>query len=287
MVLCHREIGENIFFLNGMEVFMKRALKFLVILGLILSLSACDALFTFNAFSSLEKMSVLPSEKDAATMTTEEYVLKAESPTFFEALSDPANVEIKTAVLTNLETTFMDPATPPAEVQQAALVYAAVQLETSGAAEVVNNAVSLISDLGSLTSLESAPDLGVALSGLVSQLIPADVLSDPVALNTMIDALIAANDAYVAYGNVLLSDPSAPVPDNVNPGEIAMNALICAAISAIDVPVGTNLGDVLTDLLNGEPLTVTLGFTLPDLSATSYLGLMLGDAGIDLGAMPL
>jgi hypothetical protein len=195
-----------------------------------LSFAGCSALFEFNAFSSLDvpaapKLSdyqgtdgLARLEKDLSSAAVVAR-LKAD-PTTTKQIEDYLSA-------TYGVTTFGDPATATAEQRTAAALYADLFLKTTSGDRLVNNVVTTI-----MTQQSFDGDIESILSGVV----PADVIHDPVAFEAMLNAFVEARIAYQQIG-ASLAPPGVP-PEGMNMGDIAQKAavayLIVAVVSAVE-----------------------------------------------------
>jgi len=107
--------------------------------------------------------------------------------------------------------------------KRAAVLYADLHLEASGAVEAVKNASALLSqDLDSL-SFASAEEVVDFLQELIPQIIPPEALSSGDAFAALLDGFQDAWSGYEAFGSELGADPA--VPQAVNLGDVTQKAL--------------------------------------------------------------
>ncbi len=192
--------------------------------------SSCDAFFTTNLFK--EAGMGQESAADIASKSSADLAKDASSSgpdsTFYQVLTeDPAT---KAAVLATLADTYTS-STDPAAVQAAAAAAAKIELVTTGADELVNNMVGVLSDLpsGGFDYMSSA-DVVAALDTLI----PPDLLSSQTAFTAAIQALLDAKTALDLMGASVGADGVAEI-GTATVGSAAQAALVASVLDAIDL----------------------------------------------------
>lgn len=206
-------------------------------------LAGCSAFFSFNAFKGLDK----PTPPTASEFEGPGGLAKLAS-----ALNSPAIVALLTAdtttteeIETYLSTTYLSAPLTTADQQQAAALYADLNLETTSGNVLVNNIVSLV---------VSGGGGGQTIQQMLQGIVPANVASDPVAFSNMVDGLVAAAAAYQLLG---ASVP--PAPPGMNMGDVAQKAAVAYLMQSVVYQIGggtANASQQMFNLLNGQPNTV-------------------------------
>jgi hypothetical protein len=257
-----------------------------------LSLSSCDAFFSTNLFKAAGLGQISAADlagKSSAELTAAAYSADGQPSTaFFDALAGDAGA--KADVLATLTATYTT-SSDPAALQEAAALAAQIELITTGANDLVNNVVGLLSSGTSLSSMSSSADIVDAAKALI----PADLASNKADFAAAITALLDSSTAYTALGASITADG---VSGDVDLGTAAQSAVMAAFLGGIDpasvddpatgLPY-TNSADLLWDLVQGTPGVDTTGlgggFTPPDFSSGTPLGDLVGAAGIDTSAL--
>ena len=210
---------------------MARVKSIALILLPLLLLGGCSALFDFNLFKALglDKTAAPKASDYQGAGGLDKLADDLSSPAVIEALkNDPAAKAELEAFLQGLITGGVD--TP--EEQQAALLFADLELKTTSGEEFVNNIV---------TALMSSIDTSVKVVDLLKSIIPADVAGDKTKFTAMITGLLSANAMYFALGQGIDSDaggdgvvdPGKSLPPGANVGDIAQKAGVAFLANAI------------------------------------------------------
>lgn len=257
-----------------------KALVFAVALSLLFV--SCDSFFNTNLFKSagLGQVSAAKLQGEtSAELVDDAYDANGDPSTaFFDALAGDSSV--KAEVLATLEATYTSPSASPAAIQEAASLAAQIEIVTTGGDGLVNNLAAHYEDFLSVSTIEGAVDL-------VQSLVPDGLASDPTAFKAAIDALLSANDAFVALGDSILA-PDGFVGD-LNIGTAAQSALAAAALTAIesDLPgTYTDTATYLWDLMQGTTTDYPASFSL-DTAASTPLGGILSAAGLTIDPINL
>jgi len=193
-------------------------------------LGGCAELFEFNLFQSLDPVT-LPTVEELSAMPEGEALdyLEEElsSPAFVEKLvKDPT---VLPAVEGLLYDTMNDPAADPDSRKRAAVLYANLRLEASGAVAAVNNVSRLLGqDLGSLNFATSGDVLDF-LEDLLPQIIPEAALASREAFDALLTGFQGAWLGYEVFGQKLGEDPA--VPESVNLGDVTQKALFSCLVA--------------------------------------------------------
>jgi hypothetical protein len=180
-------------------------------------LAGCSAFFGFNAFSSLDK----PAPPSLSDYTGAGGLSKLANDLNSKAMvaamsSDPTLVGQLAAYL---QTQFGTMSTP--DEQQAAALYADLNLKTTPGADLVKQVVAAV-----LVS----PPAGTLASILASILPPGSTANETV-FTSMVDGLLNAETAYILLGNSLSGTP--PGPPGLNMGDIVEKAAVAYMMSTI------------------------------------------------------
>ena len=199
------------------------AMVALLCLLLLTVLGGCAEFFTFNLLKSLDPVP-LPSPEELAAMPEGEALdyLEEElgSPIFVEKLVEDSAVY--GAVEGILYGAMSDPAHTESR-KRAAVLYADLQLQASGAVEVVNNLTQLLGqDLGSLSFAASEEVLDF-LEDLIPQIFPGEAFESREVFDGLLTGFQEAWEGYVVFGGKLGEDPA--VPEAVNLGDVTQKAL--------------------------------------------------------------
>ena len=261
------------------------AMVALLCLLLLTVLGGCAEFFTFNLLKSLDPVP-LPSPEELAAMPEGEALnyLSQElgSPIFVEKLvEDPA---VFAAVEGILYGAMSNPAAEAESRKRAAVLYADLQLQASGAVEVVNNLTQLLGqDLGSL-SFATSEEILEFLEDLIPQIIPGEALESRAVFDGLLTGFQEAWQGYAVFGEMLGEDPA--VPEGVNLGDVTQKALFSYLVAEALTDgslyaTEAEARDALWTILQGGPpaAPTASGFEDPFQDGT-LLQNILGAAGI-------
>lgn len=252
---------------------MKKSLRLIVVFLIGIGMAGCDfldTLLTTNIFDTDLKLTA----SEVSGMSVAELAELAQSPDFFDLIeSDPA---VGQAVIDQVMDVLADPASPQGEYQDAAILGAAVVINTSAAGDLINNITNNIDIISDPPMNGSDPDIAAIIEQLVPPSVYANGVIQEAAFIEMIDALYAADFFYDALGLSLGSgvyDASYS-----NPGEIAQNAFVASLVGAIVMPEPyasdpqETMGSYLYDLLvvGGTPEPAGFAFPVLDPSDPGY-----------------
>jgi len=251
---------------------MARVKSIALILLPLLLLGGCSALLDFNLFKALglDKTTAPKASDYQGAGGLDKLADDLSSAAVIEALkNDPAAKADLEAFLQGLITGGAD--TP--EEQQAALLFADLELKTTSGEEFVNNIV---------TALMTPIDTSVKVIDLLKTIIPADVAGDKAKFTAMFTGLLSANAMYFALGQGIDSDaggdgvvdPGKSLPPGANAGDIAQKAgvafLANAIVAAVDGAAAggqteaiAQMYNLLYDPTSLDPL-VDPAMTMPD-----------------------
>lgn len=213
---------------------MSRVATTMLAVGAAFALAGCAPLLEFNLFRGIDARPV---------PTAEEYETADGLDRLGEDLNSPAVVEAMTPEVVAqisgyLWDTYLDDGVSGEDDQQAAILYADLALKTSEGEALVNNIVEAL--------LEETIEGSIA--DLLQQIIPAEALEDQAVFEAMVNALLAANEAYLLLGasidldNDGEADEGATLPPQALPGDIAQKAIVAYTMrvmvdSIMDYPV--------------------------------------------------
>ncbi len=246
---------------------MKPKLAVLAV-GSFLILASCDAFFSTNLFKEAGLGQVkLPSASELATMSTDELLSEADSPEFYVQLE--ADSGKLTAVIGNLSGQMGS--SDPATAQEAAFLYAQIQLKTTDAFEAVNGIFD------AFATVDLAAVDGSNIDDLLRAALPAGVLEDRTRFDAAIAALLVADSAYGSLGTSIGSDGlqgDIPVGDL---GTAAQGALVAAVIA--NLQYSGDLEDNLWLAVQNQPSSIT-GVDTVTINSDTSLSNLLGAVGI-------
>jgi hypothetical protein len=144
----------------------------------------------------------------------------ASSPRFFRDISAADRVKLTVA----LESVY-DPDSGVALPvrQKAAILAGEVNMRDTDAGATANNVIDVLTGDG-IDTFEDP-------RSLLDEIIPASAQGDPVKIKAILDNLVAAGNAYEAFGNTLGGDNTAPAGTNM--GTVAQNALVAITVRNI------------------------------------------------------
>ncbi len=261
---------------------MKKTIAVLIPLVLVSLLTGCAELFEFNLFKALDPIK-MPDAAMLSEMEDEEGVsgvldyLEAElgSPSFIEKLDEEhgAYDAIEDYLIDHKGTAST------ADEKRATILYADLNLKTTGGEELINNSVSALigGDFGT-TDWSNAADIKSFLLGFLPEVMPSGVNSQS-EFNDMIQGFVAASAAYDDFGNSSLTD----IPDEINMGDVAQKAIVSYVISEVLAETDYTSAD-LYDLSQGiDPGDPTITGTVEDpFKAGNPVDNILNAAGIDV-----
>jgi hypothetical protein len=275
---------------------MKRWLPIVMLFSLFL-FAGCDAMLNVNAFSFAQ------TKVDAtklAGMSTAELADSAESQKFYTALANDASA--KASVVSNLNGTLASPSASSNEKAQAAVVLAAVELETTAAGGLINNVVAAVTNESFMKTIENmtsstTPPTAADVKAFIDGIVPPEATGDQAAFVAMIIALADADAAFTAYGTQLNAGASTQTIGDYNPGAVAQAAVVSAIMGAIDVTGATTSqqkADALWSLYTGAStpaITVNQNSSVMQIinnaagASSTPLGMVVSSSGIDFAGL--
>ncbi len=208
---------------------MARTKAIVLFIAVLLALAGCQAFFDFNMFSALDKPAAPDPSRYMGVDGLANLKSDLQSKAIVEALKDDpsATQEISNYLLT----TYLSGGVTTPDQQQAAILYSDLNIQTTSAADLVTNIFETVVNGISSTS---------KIQDLLSSVIPADALADPVVFSAMIKALLLANTQYIALGGSILDvngngiiDQGEGVPSGTNMGDVAQKAGVAYTIAVI------------------------------------------------------
>lgn len=240
--------------------------KTLALTGAVLfALAGCAQLFDFNLFGAIDN----PPTPTAAEYSDSDGLDKLDddldSPAIVEALAgDPGLVD---QIADGIWNDYLDDGSVDGEEdQQAAIVYADLLLKTTEGEELVNNIVEVL--LGGMF------DGSETIAEVLAAIIPPEAMASEAVFTATVNALLAANEAYLLLGASIdklapfgEADPGATLPAGSLPGDVAQKAVVAytmwAAVERVELgpPVLTQELAIaeMFDIAGGAPCTFTLG----------------------------
>lgn len=240
----------------------KYGLSLVPLLLLVLIMGCSEEFYEFNLFAGMDPVTIVEvTDLQAMDQTSALEVLSDEmsSDSFIEQLSLPENVDQKNEILTYLGDIFMDDTgqalTVPETKEEldnyrdAAILYADINMATSGGDVFANNVFELLTtlqDTGGTDPDGTDPDTTEPFGedqvrDMIASLLPADV-DTPEDYSILISGLQNAIVGYEALGDTIGDDNGDAeitpddAPDDIVLGEVAQNA-ICAVIVDIVIDV--------------------------------------------------
>ena len=223
------------------------------VLAPFLLLAGCSAFFGFNLLKGLDKPPAPKASDYEGPGGLDKLQADLNSPAIVAELkNDPATTQ---QIENYLVTTYLTGPLTTEDQEQAAVVYADLNLKTTGGDQLVNNAANLaLSGNGS----------GQTIQQILQAIVPADVASDPTAFAAMMNGLLNAAAAYQLLGASLT--PPATAPPGANMGDVAQKAAVAYTMqSAVYDIINASGGDTanaiqqMYNLLNNQPNTVPTG----------------------------
>ena len=248
---------------------MKRWAVFVIVIVVSFFIVGCSDIFEYNLFSSVDKPSI-PTVSELKSMGSAEAVDKlsgeASSDKFYDELA--GNESEKTEIQEYLKDVMDNPETETPVKQKASLLYANIEIKTTGADGVVNNLVNVIS-AGNVSGFDD-----------VWNAIVPDTMGEDDVVNVL-GGLLNAYQGYSNFGSTLVGSTTAP--DDVNMGDVAQTAIVSyyvyqyAVNNGID-PTSDNAPDALYDKLQNVDET---NVALPDPTEDQSFSAILSVAGLN------
>ncbi len=243
--------------------------RWVVLLFITFLFVGCSDIFEYNVFSAIDKPSI-PTLSELKEMGADEAVNKLSeesgSDKFYEELAKDTTK--KDEIAEYLKDVMEDSKTTDPVKQKAALLYANIEVKTTGADEVVNNLVNIIStgDVGGFDNVWDA-------------IVPDNMGEDGVV--NVLTGLLSAYEGYNTFGSTLVGDSTAP--DDVNMGEVAQTAVVSYFVYqyAVNNGVDPTSDNAATELYSKLQDVSTTDVSLPDPTANQNFSAILETAGLD------
>ncbi len=254
-------------------------------------LGSCAQMFDFNLYQKLDPVPVPVVTDYEGADGLDELEGDLDSPAIVDTLVQ--NPETITQIEDMLEEDYLNDGVTTEEDQQAAILYAELNLETSGGDELVNNMVNTVT-----TVLESEDPAALDPLSIITQVIPPEAAESPEVFTSMLLGLLDANNAYVLFGDSIgdvngdgAITAGEDVPAGTNMGGIAQCAVVAYAVELIVESMGLPPADAGNQLwlLLYEPTSPEITITeptLPDVLSTppTFLLNIFASAGVPLDA---
>jgi len=203
---------------------MSRVKTLALTMAVLFALAGCAQLFDFNLFGAIDNPPTPTAAEYEGSDGLDKLDEDLDSPAIVDAMSDAVVAEIAN----NLWTDYLADGVSGDEDGQAAIVYADLALKTTEGEQLVNNIVDTITTLMGGGTPPDPSDLETLIAGII----PPEALADEDTFTSMVLALLAANDAYLALGAYV--DAGNDLPPGSMPGDIAQKALV-AWVMAVTV----------------------------------------------------
>ncbi len=262
---------------------MRRITALFPLIWVVLVLSGCEALLTFNLFSSWDTPKT-PSADEFSAMADAELLSAisdlSESDTFFEDISK--DKDTRAAVVESLAEIYSSSSEAgTADKQKASLLAAEIELGTTGAGDVVDDFVNVLTEY-----VEEPPESGdaEAIAETVVTKAFSSVTNDT--FDETLDALLAAGEAYTYYGESLDDGGEIVVPEGTNSGAVAQDALVAILVSEIvdtdgDQPSLLSPDEFKAVVVDNEPFPEDFSFESSPLEENEALKNILEASGLE------
>jgi len=260
------------------------------ILIAVLFLVSCDQMFTMNVFKAagLGQVGVSSADEIGSMSSADAFTAindAASSPKFFETLEGDSAV--KNAYLDKLLAAASDSSLPKAEQEQALVLAASIELETTAASTVVSNIVSsLTSGTGNIDVEETIKS--IMPTEITSQMRPGSPA--PAEFTEMIEAFSNANRIYTDLGTRIGADASLPSGSATSAGDVAQLALVSYVVSSVEsTDPSVSVADALWAAMNppvGQTSSspgITTNISIDNLPPAQAN--LLSAAGLDLASL--
>ena len=225
---------------------MKKIVSLIVLVPLVLGLMGCD-LLTFNLFEGMDAPAI-PSADEFGDMPADELLdlleQLLESDTFYDDL-DEAQLD---AILAALQEIMDSADSPVDQLQDAALLAAEIELNSTDGGTVVDTVVDVVDDIIS-EGLDESSTPEAFFTDLIKTAfadVPPENFDDTVA------AFLSAAAAFTIFGNSLIDldgDGTIDGPPGSNMGAIAQDAIVAIIIASVITDMGAA---ALEDIAYGE-----------------------------------
>jgi hypothetical protein len=262
-------------------------MKKLVLFGsilLTLVMGSCDALFS-NKFQELGLGQVDPAalaEADSDTLIAQSGI---NSGTISQSFIDAALADADTKAAVVAELTTAAGSSDPEVAQTAQVLLIELELQDSGADEVVGSIGSVIDVIMNDDNFD--PSTPEDLNALIDALVPDSLAGDDASLAAVFDALGAlggAGGAIDDFGAALVADGGLQ-NDNIDASSVAQTAVLASVIAILQpgagAPPGATTGEALVAALN-DPANFNNYVSIPDsdLDGTSDLEELSSDPNL-------
>lgn len=241
----------------------KTAILGILLAALILMLSGCAELFTFNLFDGMEQINTErtvtnitddPDKSDAEKMLEIEDLVNSDD--FIQSLRDQEDeaevsgtTSTKETILTYLDTVVNSPDATTADKQTALVLTGDIYAKTSGGEELVNNVSNLLTDASSFETATPDELIGSILPSTMYEEDGTTLKTGTEAEEAFTDLLLGfydANTAYETLGSTLDPNDDTSLEADANLGDITQTALVSNIVANAIDDIVTNSGGTTT-----------------------------------------
>jgi hypothetical protein len=259
-------------------------------------LGSCDALFTNiykNAGLGTPSASTLSAATTSSLITSSGITTGTPSSTFYDTLT--ADPTTKAAVIATLDATIAS-STDPAVVQPAIALKVDIELKTSGASDLLNNAVTAAATIGG-SSTKIDPTTADGFKALIGAFIPTTISGTPGKITEIVNTLAGLKGDFAALASSVTSSGSATLTSGLDAGTLAQTAAVVELMSVLKPvdssktpTVGAAVEAALTAATSGTTTNIASIITIDEAAAKSLpsdttVSTLFKAAGIDLKAM--
>jgi len=273
---------------------MNGKLKICIILLILVAFFGCEEFFTFNLFAGMDPV-IIKNVNEMSTTEGLDYLgEEIYNESFITALiEDPNALSEVTGYLTNV----YESSSEPVEVQEAAILAADLQLNTTGGSDMVGNIWGAIEAVTTMNS--GGPSDSGSMEAVVAGIIP-DSVETVEDMQALLEGFFAADAAYTALSDSVGTDGATTAPGVSVSGGTVMNAVVTTMIVEMvnsDMIIGdneeqkiANAAVVFLAISNGEEPSPSLfnssgSLTMDPLNDAGYASNLAGAAGLDLSGM--
>jgi len=241
-------------------------------------LVSCDGFFSANVFKSAGLGQVSSSEiktANTAALYSDAYTSSGTvSASFLSAVT--SDEETKTAVISTL--TADESSSDPTTSQQAAVLKADIQLQTTAAAETVSNLA------GYLASATSLPSTSSDIAAFFKAVVPTDVQTDSTKLSAMVSALLTSAADYTVVEKSLEAGSSNATLGKSTYATVLQSAAVSIIMTKVTVGGSPATADqICTAIKSGD--SSSLAFPTVDDINSSLSGLLSAGGYTSISAL--
>jgi hypothetical protein len=273
---------------------MNGKMKIGILILALVAFFGCEEFYTFNLFGGLDPVIIKDLNEMSSAEGLEYLGEEIYNQSFVTTLEeDPVALVEVNDYLANLYTT----STEPAEVQEAAILAADLQLNTTGGSDMVGNIWGAIDAVTAMNSGGTSDSNSV--EAVVAGIIPESVetVED---MQALLEGFFAADAAYTALNDSVGTNGTDTAADVTISGGTVMNAVVTTMIVEMvnsDMIIGgtqdekiANAAIVFLAISNGEEPSPSLfdsgaNFAIDPLNDAGYASNLADAAGLDLSSM--